>query len=206
MRYTDESCKVIVAAETSLRSLAEKALADRSYADVAHIASLADALRELSQRADGGVDLPQAARPNRSPASLGRVNRPATPRSKTRARASRGYPRFERDGEKLVKIGWSKKGREEYEHRAPRKAMEAFVEYLSSRAREGEAISVDDVLLVRNGAGDQLPSYQVYLALAWLRELGAIKKVGREGYFLQGDMITNGGLDELWARTEVRNP
>ena len=65
---------------------------------------------------------------------------------------------------------------------------------------------VDDVLLVCDGAGDQLPSYQVYLALAWLRELGAVKKVGREGYVLQGNMIENGGLDELWARTEVRHP
>ena len=58
MPYTDEANKVIVSAEAGLRSLAEKALADRSYGDLARIASLADALRELSQRALVSVGAP----------------------------------------------------------------------------------------------------------------------------------------------------
>lgn len=204
MRYRDESCRVLETAEAELRSIAANALADRSYADVARLASLADALRDLSQRAHKDAGVPQSARPSGVPAPSRPVNRPSTPRSKTRTRSPRGYPRFERDGDKLVKTGWSKKAREEYEHRAPRKAVEAFAEYLSSSVQAGQRFFIENVLPIRQSSGEEVPSYQVYLALAWLREHGAVKKMGREGYILEGDVIRNGGLAELWARTEAR--
>ena len=50
-------------------------------------------------------------------------------------------------------------------------AVEAVTDYLSSRVQVGEVFSIEDVLRVRGSTGDELPSYQVYLTLAWLREL-----------------------------------
>ena len=202
MRYKEEANKVVVCAEASLRTLAEQALEARAYAEVAHIASLADALRGVAERSEATVDSAPAAVNVASLRSELPVRR-AKRSLKSPARARRGYPRFERDGDKLVKIGWSKKSREEYEHRAPRAAVEAFTQFLASKVPTGEKFLIEDLLPVGNGADGELPSYQVYLTLAWLRELGAVKKVGREGYILQKDTV-NGGLDELWEQTEAR--
>jgi len=205
MRYREEANKVVVAAESSLRSLAEQALVERAYGAVAHIASLADSIRELSDRADAGAETPAPVRHNNTP-NGSRASGRRRQRSKGTTGARRGYPRFERDGDKLVKVGWSKKSREEYEHRAPRRAVEAFAQYLSSNVQAGETFLIEDLLPVSDGADGELPSYQVYLTLAWLRGLGAVKKLGREGYVLQGSMASNGGLEELWKQTEARHP
>lgn len=204
MRYRDDANKIIVSAEAALRSLAEQALVDRAYADVAHIASLADSLRGLSDRAVTEAEKPAGRGEAESPEPKAAARqRPRQANTATRSR--RGYPRFERDGDKLVKVGWSKKSREEYEHRAPRKAVEAFTDYLSSKVKLGQAFLIEDLLPVNDGADGELPSYQVYLTLAWLRDLGVVKKLGREGYAIQKDMA-NGGLSELWERTEARLP
>ena len=52
MRYRAEANKIIVRTECDLRRILELALGDRSYADVAHIASLADALSEMVDATD----------------------------------------------------------------------------------------------------------------------------------------------------------
>lgn len=205
MPYREEANKVVVHAETDLRSLAERALSERAYADVAHIVSLADSLRGLSERTDAGAAAPPALA-NNTPRRSRAASRRNPLCTKGPARARRGYPRFERDGDKLVKIGWSKKCREEYEHRASRGAVEAFAQYLTSNVQPGKTFLVEDILPVSDGADGELPSYQVYLTLAWLRDLGAVKKLGREGYVLQGSMASNGDLEELWKRTEARHP
>ena len=41
---------------------------------------------------------------------------------------------------------------------------------------------MEDVLPLGYAGGKEIPSYQAYLALAWLRSVEAIRKDGREGY------------------------
>src|SRR5437867_2488385 len=52
--------------------------------------------------------------------------------------AAHGYPRFHRQGETLVKVGWSHSKQSKYEHRAPIEAIEAIatkIEDLRKRKR-----------------------------------------------------------------------
>ena len=49
---------------------------------------------------------------------------------------------------------------------------------------------------------DGLPLYQVYVALAWLRNEGVLRRKGRDSYVVadRGRLEHQGALDELWAR------
>jgi hypothetical protein len=110
------------------------------------------------------------------------------------------YPRFHRDGDRLVKTGWSKKNRESYEHRAPRGTVIAFVRHLVSRVGAGEVFGIEGLLPVPDVSNGEVPAYQVYLTLAWLRTVGAIEKKGRDGYRLVSDGLAEKRLDEYWSQ------
>ena len=114
------------------------------------------------------------------------------------------YPRFERDGGRLIKIGWSKKSREEYEHRASREVAQAFARALWNAMEPGKTFAMEEVLPVRDSAGDELPDYQSYLSLAWLRSEGAIEKLGRDGYVLRIQDMDTETFDTLWSHLPER--
>lgn len=179
----------------------EAGLKQQRYVDVAEVARLAAGVARLLQKQDSTTSRP-----------------PAPPLKRTRKRqvsgrqAARGgkrettYPRFERDGDKLVKVGWSKKNREAYEHRAPREAVIAFVRHLSSRVAAGEVFAMENVLPAPDVVGGgELPAYQAYLTLAWLRQVGVVDKKGRDGYVLRIEPLTNGELDRLWGELPTRS-
>jgi hypothetical protein len=188
-------------AESSLRQLIEAALKDQRYVDVAEMAALADGLSRL-------VD-PTSTRP----APEGRLaSIPATSRSQSaatsapkRSKSARkastkrtGYPRFVREGDRLVKIGWSKKNKSEYEHRVPRSAVDAFLGKLTSAVKPGRVFEVEGLLPVTDQAGEEVPAYQVYVTLAWLREIGVIAKKGRDGYVIEDAEATKSGAQDRW--------
>ena len=47
-------------------------------------------------------------------------------------------------------------------------------------------ISMDVVLPLKGEDGIDVPDYQAYLCLAWLRTIGAVEQRGREGYTMNG--------------------
>src|SRR5689334_22685209 len=98
-----DASRVLAEAESSLRQLIEAGLKEQRYADVAEIAGLADGLsRLLNGRRVLNAPHETAMPPSPAPA--------ATPKPKAATKSPKSqYPRFERDGDKLIKIGWSKK-------------------------------------------------------------------------------------------------
>ena len=120
------------------------------------------------------------------------------------ASKKRDYPRFERDGDKLVKLGWSKKQKSQYEHRAPHAAVLAFGRHVANHFGEGEVFAMESLLPVPDESGEEVPGYQAYLTLAWLKHVGAVEKKGRDGYVLRDGSLADGGLDRLWDALEVR--
>lgn len=98
----------------------------------------------------------------------------------------------------LVKIGWSKKERGEYVHKAPKAGLLAIARRAEEVGREGRMFTTDELLPVRIGSGeDELPGYQGYLCLAWLREIGLVATHGREGYSVVGDDLS-GSVNRIW--------
>jgi len=203
MDTIQDAQQVLRDAETALRRLLEQSLKQNRYAEVARIAPLADGVSRLLHR-DGAMG---TLRTSRLPVSNGvpAPRKPARAQPPARTGPKGAYPRFERDGDRLVKIGWSKKKRSEYEHRAPREAVDAFVRHLAAHVTPGKVFTMEQLMPVPNpSTGDDLPAYQVYLTLAWLRHIGAVEKKGKDGYVLRNGSLDNGSFDASWPALASR--
>lgn len=175
--YKDEAHSILERAIGGLQDLATKALKNNDYSAVSEIAHMAEQLHELAEGRTYGVAESGVAEARPRPSAKKK-------RSSARKATSSKYPQFRRDGDKLVKIGWSKKGRKEYEHRAPDAAIHALYKSISKKFGAGEYFTAPDVLPLVTDAGDELPDYQGYLVMKWLHSVGLIQKRGRDQYAL----------------------
>lgn len=197
MGTIQDARNILTDAEVQLRQLIERGLREQRYEDIAEIAGLAQGIAQLLRvrvpaHCESAISTPRA-----SPAST--KNMPAKP-------ARTGYPRFERDGDRLVKVGWSKKNKSSYEHRAPKDAVIAFARHLLGSVSEGKPFVVESLLPVPDVvSGGELPAYQVYLVLAWFRREGIVEKKGRDGYVLRGGSLDNDVMDKIWSGLPERS-
>jgi hypothetical protein len=110
------------------------------------------------------------------------------------------YPRFMRRGDELVKVGWSKSDGTEYQHRAPRRAVDAVVNKLNALAYRGEAFASEKISPLKDSVtGTIFPTYQIFVALGWLRKLGLVKQEGRKsGYTVRKDVSLPEEVAQAW--------
>lgn len=189
-------------AAAELRSLIQKALAQGRYGDVAAIARLADGMSQLWRLGDAGsaMDGEANAQPTSSAETSERATLPWTEGVKRKT-----FPRFERDADRLVKIAWSKRDRAEYEHKAPRDVVDLLIDTVKRRKGLGARFVPPDILPLRDPkTKHEVPSYQAYLALAWLCQEGVMVKHGREGYSLKPTATAPEQLEELWSALPAR--
>jgi hypothetical protein len=202
MDALQEATAVLRAAEQNLRSILVKAAGTGDYDHLPRIAEWA----KLLNAALGGQAVPEpptARSPTilPSPTSDGVHERkeatPHPPPPARKAKGSRrkkgrkgtgtkkGYPQFVREGDSLVKIGWSKSEGKTYEHKAPRGVLHALVQALQRVGSGGERFAVEALLPLKDSATKtEIPDYQTYLTLAWLRSAELITQHGRQGYSL----------------------
>lgn len=197
-----EVLKILRGAEKDLQGVIQDRLRAHCYNEVASIAAVADQVRSL---AEGG------ARPEKVKATPGSKDTPGQSKTKARVRGrsrqtASAYPRYERDGDRLVKLGWSKKHREVYEHRANKSAVIAFARTLAGAVVPGEVFRVDSILPVFDSETESnVPEYQIYLAMGWLRHAGAIEKSGRDGYVLVAGAESPDTVDHHWQSLPTRS-
>ncbi len=95
------------------------------------------------------------------------------------------YPKFFREGDSLLKLGWSRKSKSEYEHRAPHEAVLAVAGRVAEVASTTSRFTVEDLGDVRIAQGEEpISSCQVYLCVAWFRRAGLVVQHGWRGYSL----------------------
>ncbi len=111
-----------------------------------------------------------------------------------------GYPRFEIRRHNLHRIGWSKKGNEEYVHKAPREVYDQAIDAMAALAERGRGPFMADEFLeeLADLVSHAPPSYQVYVVLGFLRHAKCIEQVGREGYVVP--MNLKGLASSAWER------
>jgi hypothetical protein len=184
MAIESKAAEIIREAETKMRDLLTEAAAVACYDLVVRIASWARSLSEL--KAD---ILPSGNDKAETPAEPASGEAPVPPplRKVDHLDLSRKrkptYPKFFRDSETLVKIGWSKVQRSEYEHKAPLSVLSDLTAAIQEAGAKKRILSMESLLPLKSSrSGAEVPSYQVYLCLACLRELGILKKHGRHGY------------------------
>lgn len=206
MGLIETARQILSATETSLREVIERALAEQQYSDVAAIAQMADTVARLRGTQAETPTVTSPASPSHLIGGNGE-HPPAAPAKPVRRRrpANGEFPRFERDGDKLVKIGWSKRDDRVYEHRAPRDIVFRVTNAIVSKRKAKSIFTMDQVLPITDPAGKEIPSYQAYLALAWLRSVGVVQRRGKDGYALVNPPLETSKLQQLWSATPSKS-
>ena len=211
--YVSAARQVLARAESELRELMAQALNRQQYEPLAGLASLATAIAKLAEPLPEsrplvdveGMPPTSVASQTRPPDATDESRENPAPYEKVARRGSRAsFPRFERDQDRLIKIGWSKKDKQVYEHRAPRGAVSMVFANLMERSERTGQFRMEEVLPIKDADGAEIPSYQVYLALAWLRDAGAIERRGNDGYVARLSETNANSFNNLWDATPER--
>lgn len=200
-------------AESSLNDLVESALRQKRYDDITRLVEALAHLEKVRQ----ALDLPQS---KRNPVDQGlqasnpelrgtNEKKSSLPLTKLQTDASRSqrqktekhaamYPMFLKDENRLIKVGWSKKRKAEYTHRVPTEAILALAEHLERNIVAQSLFEIENLFPILTDSGEEIPGYQVYVIMAWLRTTGIIEKRGRDGYIIQNNTGLRGKFNELW--------
>lgn len=188
--------------ESELQRIAAEAMSSGDYETARYGLGLAENIAVQRQRAEAGGTSANnnegtvASKQGKTEvkAAVKQKNSRAKPAKRTGA-----YPRFIRSSDLLIKVGWSKKTRKEYQHKAPYTAVEAFAGHLLKHTRDGKPFTMEDLMPIPDDAnGGELPGYQAYLVLAWMRSSDAVAKQGREGYVANHAMLGEKALSQAW--------
>src|SRR5438105_955733 len=148
---------VLARTEQDLRGLIGRAAAAGEYDALFTLTGWAREVRQLVDN-DGHVRAPsrQPADPGKRVAgrraakiSTARGGRRRKRRKQLASRPAE-YPKFLRDGDSLVKIGWSKSEKSTYEHKAPRRVIELLVAALTHGRRAGQRFTMEEALPLKD--------------------------------------------------------
>ena len=194
--------EVLKEAERRIRTLLQEAAAEGDYDAVAPLAGLAKQVGTMveGRRAPSTrPSRPGPPKPKRRKVSAVKTTK-KTRKTNSRSKKRAGYPKFRREGDHLIKVGWSKTDKAEYEHRAPKAVVDALVAALVAEASEGSLVTMDAVLPLLEKDGTELPAYQAYLCLAWMRAEGLVDARGRKGYSIAEGVDLAADVDGRWNR------
>jgi len=183
-----------------------EAAASGDYSAVETLVRWASVLGELSQR-ERRIEAPPSASSLSPP-----TNTDAEPKNTTGARVAkamgkrRTYPFFARSGDSLVKVAWSKSSKSEYQHKSPRKVALKLAEALARQAKNGAIVAMEKVLPLMLDDGASVPDYQVYVSLAWFRQIGAVKQNGRQGYTIKQPSELGKKIESAWSELAEGEP
>ncbi len=196
METISQAIGIVRRAENDIRQLILRYVDEGDYENVRILANWAQQLRQMSQNnvssspsTENSQSLPAVpSGPRKSRRKLAKVN--ATKNE---------YPKFFRDSDELVKIGWSKKQKSEYRHKAPRDVILMVAKTLQQKGASVERFTFEELLPLHDPKTQaELPSYQGYLALAWLRKEKLIVQHARQGYSLLPDTNLTDAVEERW--------
>ncbi|HZL37987.1 MAG TPA: hypothetical protein VFC78_21910 [Tepidisphaeraceae bacterium] len=201
MHLPERAIEVLLSAERLLASLAHEASESRDYDGATALLEAARRVKLLGSNGTMVVGALNEVPPTEIAASSLPFHRPTPPK-----RSRKGdYPKFVRDGDSLVKVGWSKTEKAEYEHRSPKRVSLVLATALAEAGAKGRRFTMDNVLPLNDPTDSTpLPDYQCYLCLAWLRREEIVIQHGRQGYSVpkNGDLPT--AVERAWARLPVR--
>lgn len=203
MNMSERAVEILQEAENSLRSLVAGAAGRGDYKNVLQLTAWAQAVADIVRTATGGGS---SAQTNRGSSSQYRVaeekvsSKRQSPGRVTRSRDSRKeYPRFFHRGEQLIKVGWSKREKKEYQHKAPFTVLKALASALAKIGADGHLFSTDRFVPLKNPTENtEIPTYQVYVCLALLKQAGLVDQHGRQGYSIPQTTEFEQAVESAW--------
>lgn len=154
----------------------------------------ADLAKALVAKLNGLLEKPTGTQEPKKPAAEPKRKK----RRKRRSRKKAGYPRFYLQGDDLVKVGYSRK-KGEYRHRVPKESVDLVVAAIDAVGKDETLFTAEDFMPVEDKEhGVDVPSYQAYQCLAWLRTEGLVEAQGRQGYRLAALVPLPDGAEARW--------
>jgi hypothetical protein len=173
--------RIMHEARDRLRELAAESLESNDFEAVRQIAEIANAIESIiKDRCQPEVpEIHSDGQPKRPPAQ----RRTQATRKAGSRRPESGSPLFCRQQNDLVKIGKSKRGKGPYEHRTPGRVLTLLASRIASNGSAEKLFRLDDLLPLRDPAsGADVPGYQAYVCLGWLKSESLVRQHGRRGY------------------------
>ena len=186
--------------EVRLCRLAAEAVAGSDYEAAIQLTKLAKSIAALTPGGPINTDDAEDNVRGESQESPRQRRKRSRRSQRSKRPAARGYPRFARQRGDLIKVGWSRKEKNEYHHRAPREFVELLRDRLDQVGASGDLFTTDDLFPLETSEDSEVPSYQAYLCLAWFRELGLVEQVGRQGYRLDTTVDLRESVEKGWAQ------
>lgn len=190
MTIEEKAVVLLRETEASLRQLAAQAAEAGDYAVIIKVAAWAKAVS----------DLVKSPTPDTRPKPRNPTGRVKTRRhTSTRSVKRKEYPRFFRHGEQLIRVAWSKREKKEYQHKAPYGVLKALTAAVVEAGKEGRVFSTDQVLPIHDqNDGSEIPNYQAYVCIAWLKQTRLIDQHGRQGYSIPRLEEFQNAVGSIW--------
>lgn len=199
--------KAIQQAEAELRRLVSEAATSGDYASVVQITSWAKSINELlttSTTRTSSVRVKLSSPPK--PGSV--REKAATPKHQSSpATRRKEYPIFFRRGDQLVRISWSKREKKEYQHKASLSVVEVLVAAMMTAGKDGRIFSTDEILPIQDATdSSNVPNYQAYVGIAFLKQASLIDQHGRQGYSIPRLSEFQKAVDLAWRKLPEQKP
>jgi hypothetical protein len=196
---------ILSAAEKEMQNLLEQAVQIRDYEALSTLGSWA---AQLSRMLDGTQlsGPPPAVADSADRNSVMGASAAVEPPARERTKAPRiSYPQFWREGNQLVKVGWSSANHATYDHKADLRIVESIAKAIVAVSAKRRRFQVQDLEKTQRASGNaEIPNYQLYVALAWLRWAGLVVQHGRQGYSLPAPTRFLDDLKSAWAQLSER--
>lgn len=156
---------------------------------------------QISSLADGLT-------PSKGPATPVRPGAKATVEAMHPKTVASQYPKFTRFDDQLVKIGWSRKEKTEYVHKAPLAAVHDVCAGMESLGKTGRRFGTEKLLSVAaksSSSGEERPLYQLYVCLAWLRAISLVEQHGRNSYSIKAPSQLRSSVNRAWETLPAFN-
>lgn len=200
MAIAEQALEVLRETEEKLRALLSQAAKSGDYPSVVRVAAWAQTVSGLARSKVVETPASEAIRKTR--------NTPASSSIRTRSRASsphqNGYPRFFRQGDELIRIAWSKKEKKEYRHKTPYAALKALADTIAIKGVDGRVFATDEFLPILLNDGVEVPNYQAYVGISFLKQTGLIDQHGRQGYSIPRAAELKDAVEAFWKKLPDR--
>ena len=187
-------------ADERLATQMTEAVAKREFEHLGELASVSEKVRAVIaeiERLEPPAAAPAPAKPKPKRASARRAEPKAkaeaeAPKKRRRSPPKRGYPKYSRRGDNLVRTDWSHSKKVEQTHAVP---YATVAQIATTIVGDGGATFRKDILTGLNTPdGKNLPIHQVYLILGWLVASKTIRKKGRGDYVPNFKKLTSDAL------------
>lgn len=171
-------------ADEHLATQLTDAVAKRDFSHLGELASVSEKVRAAIaeiERIEPPAAPPAPAEPKPKRASAPKAEPKAeAPKKRRRSPPKRGYPKYSRRGDSLVRTDWSHSKQVEQTHAVPYATVAQIAATIVGDG--GPTFRKDTLTDLNSPDGKKLPLHQVYLILGWLGASKAIRKKGRGDY------------------------